>query len=91
MKKPITIAGIDEVHLKSDCIIGSFVIEVREHASFSFALDKPRGQGIYGKTLNEFLYKYKKYICFVSFTFYLEDDDHEPVDFNGVTMNLKAN
>ena len=59
-KKPITIAGIDEVHLKSDCIIGSFVIEVREHALFSFALDKPRGQGIYEKTLNEFSYIYKK-------------------------------
>ena len=88
MKKHITNAETDEVHLKCDCITGSFVIEVREHALFSFAMDKPRGKEINGKTLNEFLYKYKKYICFVSFTFYLEDDDHEPVDFNGVTMNL---
>ena len=67
MKKLITKAEIDEVLLKCDCIVGSFVIEVREHALFSFALDKPPGQRIYGKNLNQKLYKNKE-VCFFSFT-----------------------
>ena len=41
--KRINITGIDKIHLKSDCIIGSIVNGVREPTLYSFALDKPPG------------------------------------------------
>ena len=37
--KPINITGVNEIHLKRDCIAGSTVNGVREIVQFSFALD----------------------------------------------------
>ena len=44
--KPVNVTGIDEVHLKCDCITGSFVNGVREPILYSFALDKRPGHKI---------------------------------------------
>ena len=39
--KPITITGIDKIHLKCDCLIEFVVNVVREPIWYTFALDKP--------------------------------------------------
>ena len=42
----MNINGIDKSHLKCDCFNGSFVIGIREHILYTFALDKPPGHKI---------------------------------------------
>ena len=44
--KTFNITGIDKIHLKCDCVIGSFVNSIREPILYSLALDKPPGQKI---------------------------------------------
>ena len=41
--KPINITGIDNIHLKCDCIRGSIVNGIREPILYSFALSSPPG------------------------------------------------
>ena len=86
-EKPILITGVDKVHLKCDCIQESVVNGVREPILYSFPLDKPPFHKIFNeprvklfKRLNE---------CLLShITFYLEADDHKPVDFDGGTISF---
>ena len=79
--KPINITGIDKVHLKCDCIDGSIVNGVREPILYSFALDQPPGHKIYKEPKVKLFKKINKSIL-SHMTFYLEDDDYKPVDFN---------
>ena len=46
-KKPINITGIEKIHLKCDCFIGSFVNDTREPFSYSLALSSSLGHIIY--------------------------------------------
>ena len=48
--RPVNILGIDNVHLKCDCINGSFVNCVREGILYSFALFSPLVHKIYKET-----------------------------------------
>ena len=45
--KPIIITGIDEVHLKRDCINGSILNGIREPILYNFALSSPPGHKIF--------------------------------------------
>ena len=45
--KPINITGIDKIHLKCDCILGSIIKGIREPILYSFALSSPPGHKIY--------------------------------------------
>ena len=45
--KPINITGIDKIHLKCDCILGSIINGIREPILYSFALSSPPGHKIY--------------------------------------------
>ena len=80
-ERPINITGIDKVHLKCDCIDGSIVNGVREPILYSFALDQPPGHKIYKEPKVKLFKKINKSIL-SHITFYLEDDDYKPVDFN---------
>ena len=51
------------------------------------ALDKYPGQKIYREPRVKFLQRIKKFVLSHS-SFYLEDDDHKPVDFNGETISF---
>ena len=85
--RPVNITGIDEVPIKVDCVNGSIVNGVRELISYSFALTSPPGHKEYeGPRIKLF----KKIINSVPshITFYLEDDDHKPVDFNNETKSF---
>ena len=78
MKHNIT--GVNKVHLKCDCIIGSIVNGVRETVLFSFALDSPPGHEIFeGRRIKLFKKMPKSVLTYITFS--LEVDDHKPVDF----------
>ena len=79
--KPINITGIDKVHLKCDCIDGSIMNGTREPILYSFALDQPPGQKIYKEPKVKLFKKINKSVL-SHMTFYFEDDDYRPVDFN---------
>ena len=85
--KPINITGIDKIHLKCDCINGSIVNGIREPILFSFALSSPPGYKI---TKEPRIKRFKKINKSVlsHITFYFENDDHKPVDFNGETITF---
>ena len=85
--KPINITGIDKVHLKADCIQGSIVNGKREPILYSFALSSPPGHKIY-KEPRVKLFKNVNKSVLSHITFYFEDDDHKPVDFNGETVSF---
>ena len=85
--KPINITGIDKVHLKCDCIQGSIVNRIREPNLYSFGLSSPPGHKIYKEPRVKLFKKIKKSIT-SHITFYFEDDDHKPVDFNGETTTF---
>ena len=80
-ERPINITGIDKVHLKCDCIDGSIMNGTREPILYSFAIDQPPGHKIY-KEPKVKLFKKTNKSMLSHITFYLEDDDYKPVDFN---------
>ena len=80
-ERPINITGIDKVHLKCDCIDGSIMNGIREPIIYSFSLDQPPGHKIYKEPKVKLFKKINKSIL-SHITFYLEDDDYKPVDFN---------
>ena len=85
--RPINITSIDKVHLKCDCIDGSIVNGTREPILFSFALSSPPGHKIYKEPRVKLFKKVNKFVL-SHITFYLEDDDHKPVDFNSETVSF---
>ena len=85
--KPINITGIDKIHLKCDCIQGSIVNVIREPILYSFALSSPPGHKIYKEPRIKLFKKMNKSVL-SHITFYLEDDDHKPVDFNNETISF---
>ena len=85
--KPINITGIDEVHLKCDCIQGSIVNGVREPILFSFALSSPPGHKIYKEPRVKLFKKVNKSVL-SHITFYFEVDDYNSVDFNGERISF---
>ena len=85
--KLINITGIDKVHLKCDCIQGSIINGVRESILFSFALSSPPGHKIYKEPRIKLFKKINKSVL-SHITFYLEGDDHKPVDFNNETISF---
>ena len=85
--KPINITGVDKVHSKGDCVDGSIQDGVRQPILYSFALDKPPGHKIFKEPRIKLLKKVNKPVL-SHISFYLEDDDHKPVDFNDETIRF---
>ena len=85
--KPNNITGIDKIHLKSDCIQSSIVNGFGEPILYSFALSSLPGHKIHKEAKVKFFKKTNKSVL-SDITFYLEDDDHKPVDFNGETTSF---
>ena len=81
-EKCLNLSTIDKIHLKCDATDGSVIKRIREPILFSFILCKPDGfkvicepETIHYKKLNKSDSK--------TITFYLEEDDHKEVNFNG--------
>ena len=86
-ERPINITGIDKLHLKCDCVDGSIVNGTREPILYSFALDQPPGHKIYKEPKVKLFKKINKRVL-SHITFYLEDDDYKPVDFNNEIISF---
>ena len=84
-EKPVMITTTDKVHLKCDCVDGSIVNGIREQILFSFNLSSPPGYKII-KEPNIILYKKINKTRLDSIQFFLEDNNHHPVDFNSETL-----
>ena len=85
--KPINITGSDEVHLKCNVVDGSILNGVREPILYSFAVDQPPGHKIYKEPKVKLFKRIKKRVL-SHITFYLEDDDYKPVDFNNESVSF---
>ena len=85
--KPINITGIDKVHLKCNWIQGSIVNGTREPILYSFALSSPPGRKINKEPRIKLFRKINKSVL-SHIRIYLEDDDHQTVDFNGETIRF---
>ena len=79
--RPINITAIVKVHLKCDCVNGSIVNGIRESILCSFALSSLLGCKLFWEPRNKLFKGISKSVLF-HITFYLEDDDHKPVEFN---------
>ena len=86
-KKPINNTGIDEIHLKYDCISGSIVIGIRKPISYSFAFNSPPAHKIKKEPRIKLFKKINEPVL-SHFIFYLEDDDYKAVSFNGETISF---
>ena len=85
--RPVNLKGTDKIRLKCDCINGSLVNGVWENTSYSLALSSPAGPKIYKEPRIKLFKKVNKSVL-SQITFYLEDDDHKPVDFHNKTINF---
>ena len=85
--RPINITEINKVQLKCDCINGSIVNGLREPLLYSFGLSSPPGHKIYKVPRGKLFKKINKSILSL-IRFYLEDDDHKPVDFISETVSF---
>ena len=86
-EKPVMITTTDKVHLKCDCVDGSIVNGIREQILFSFNLSAPPGYKII-KEPNITLYKKINKTRLDGIQFFLEDNNHNPVDFNSETLTF---
>ena len=86
-EKPVMITTTDKVHLKCDCVDGSIVNGIREQILFSFNLSAPPGYKII-KEPNIILYKKINKTRLDSIQFFLEVNNHNPVDFNSETLTF---
>ena len=87
INRHINIKGINKTHLKADCIQRNIVNVIREQILYNFALDKPPGRKIYKEPRIKLFKKLNKSVP-SHITFYLEDDDHKPVDFSNETISF---
>ena len=86
-EKPVMITTTDKVHLKCDCVDGSIVNGIREQILFSFNLSAPPGYKII-KEPTTVLYKLINKTRLDTIHFFLEDSNHDSVDFNGETLTF---
>ena len=80
-EKPVMISSTDKVRLKCDCVDGSIVNGIREQILFSFNLSAPPDYKII-KEPNTILYKKINKTRLDTIQFFLEDSNHNRVDFN---------
>ena len=86
-QKIVNLGSTNKIHLKCDCIDGSVVNGVRQPILYSFVLDKLPGYKVFSEPETIHYKKINKSVL-NTVTFYLEDNDHKEVDFNGETLTF---
>ena len=86
-QKIVNLGSTNKIHLKCDCIDGSVVNGVRQPILYSFVLDKLPGYKVFSEP-ETIHYGKKNKSVLNTVTFYLEDNDHKEVDFNGETLTF---
>ena len=84
---PVMRTTTDKVHLKCDCVDGSFVNGIREQILYSFILSAPP---VYKIIKESKILSYKKVnkTRLDKIQFFLEDSNDNPVDFNNKTQTF---
>ena len=85
-EKPVSISGNNRIQLKCDFIDGSIENRIKQPILYSFALDKPPGQKIIKRPRTKFEKKIERKSVSNKFTFNVEDDKNNIVDFNDETL-----
>ena len=86
-EKPVNITGVDKNHLNCDCIKRSIVDSLQEPILYSFVLKYPPGQEMYKEPRIKLFKEINKPVV-SHITFYIKDDNHKAVDFNGETISF---
>ena len=86
-QKIVNLGSTNKIHLKCDCIDGSVVNGVRQPILYSFILDKLPGYKVFSEPETIHYKKINKSVL-NTITFYLEDNDHKEVDYNGETLTF---
>ena len=73
--------------MKCDCIDGSVVNCLKQQILYSFVLNKLPGYKVFSQPETKHYKKINK-SALNTITFYLEDDNHEEVNFNGETLTF---
>ena len=85
--KPGNNTDVDKIHLKRDCANGSTVNGVRVPILSSFGLTPPPGHKLFKEPRIKLHKKINKSVL-SHIIFYLEDDDHKQVIFNGESISF---
>ena len=85
--KILNLNTIKKFHLNCDVIDGSVVDGIRQPILYSFVLDKPSGYKVFCQPETIHFKKINKSVL-NTINFYLEDDDHKEVNFNGETLTF---
>ena len=83
-EKPVMITTIDKVHLKCDCVDGSIVNGIQGQILSSFNLSAPPEY----KIIRERNIIFCKKTRLDKVQFFLEDNNHNPVDFKSGTSTF---
>ena len=86
-QKVVNLSSTNKIHLKCDCIDGSLLNGLRQPILYSFILDKLPGYKVFSEPKTIHYKKINKSVL-NTITFYLEDNDHKEVDFNGETLTF---
>ena len=86
-QKILNLGGTNKIHLKCDVIDSSVVNGLRQPILYSFVLDKKPGYKVFSEPETIHFKKINKSVL-NTITFYLEDNDHKEVDFNGETLTF---
>ena len=73
--------------MKRDCINGSIINGVQQSILYSFVIDKIPGFNVFCET-KTIHYKRIDKSVWNTITFYLENNNHKGVDFNGETLSF---
>ena len=88
-QKVVNLGSTNKIHLKCDCIDGSVLNGLRQPILYSSVLDKLPGYKVFSEPETIHYKKINKSVL-NTITFYLEDNDHKEVDFNGETLTFTS-
>ena len=86
-QKYVNFSTTNQIHLKCDVTCGSVVKGLRLPILYCFSLVKPAGYKIFSRP-ETVKYRKIKQSFLNTITFYLEDDNHDEIDFNGETLTF---
>ena len=87
--KPINVTGIDKVHSKCDYINAGIMNGTRKPILYSFALFSSPGRKLFKEPRTKLIKKLNKSVLSQT-KFFLENDDHKPVDFHNETISFNC-
>ena len=83
----LNLSTISKTHLKCDVMGGSIVGGLRQQILFGFVLDKPPGYKVFCEPEKNHYKKIDKSVL-NTITFYLENDNHEEIIFDGKNLTF---